>query len=235
MSITDWPTQDRPREKLLEAGVGALSDAELLAIFLRVGVHGKSAVALAQELIQHFGSLAQLFSASQNELSQIKGIGSAKYVQLQAVFEMSRRALADHVSQHTVINDLSALKTLIQLHLRNAECEQCIVLFLDPSLRLIHIEPLTQGSPTSLSLNTRNLVQRAFALNAHAIILAHNHPHGTSQPSDDDILSTQILQNQLHPLGLHVLDHFIVVDGQTPFSMAEHGLITTDLDNFTPT
>ena len=228
MSITDWPLHDRPREKLLNHGAKALSDAELLAIFLRVGVHGKSAVDLAQELIAHFGSLAQLFSASLDELSVIKGMGQAKYVQLQAVFEMSRRALADSACRHTVIADLAALKTLIQLHLHDARNEQCIALFLDPSLRLMHIEPLSEGTLTALNLHTRTLAQRALSLNAHAIILAHNHPHGSAEPSDDDIRSTQTLQAQLRPLGLYVLDHFIIADGQPPYSMAEHGHISAD-------
>ena len=227
MSITDWPVHDRPREKLLNGGAGALTDAELLAIFLRVGVHGKSAVDLAHDLIIHFGSLAQLFHAPLDQLSQIKGMGQAKYVQLQAVFEMSRRALADSASQHTVIADLPALKTLIQLHLRNAISEQCIALFLDPSLRLMHIETLSDGTPTTLNLHTRTLVQRALSVNAHAIILAHNHPNGSSQPSDDDIRTTQALQEQLRPLGLYLIDHFIVADGQTPYSLAENGCIAT--------
>ena len=228
MSITDWPLHDRPREKLLVQGAEALSDAELLAIFLRLGVHGKSAVDLANDLIRHFGSLARLFAANMNELSQIKGMGSAKYAQLPAVFEMSRRALADSASRHTVIADLPALKTLIQLHLRNASTEQCIALFLDPSLRLMHIETVSEGTLTSLNLHTRTLAQKALSLNAHAIILAHNHPHGVAEPSADDIHSTQALQMQLRPIGLHVLDHFIVADGQPPYSMAEHGLIAVE-------
>ena len=228
MSITDWPVHDRPREKLLQHGAEALTDAELLAIFLRVGVHGKSAVDLANDLIAHFGSLARLFAADLNELSQIKGMGQAKHVQLQAVFEMSRRALADSASRHTIISDLPALKTLIQLHLRNASNEQCIALFLDPSLRLMHIETLSEGTLTTLNLHTRTLAQRALSLNTHAIILAHNHPDGSAQPSDDDIQSTRALQTQLRPLGLYLIDHFIVADGQPPYSMAEHGCIATD-------
>ena len=124
MSITDWDVHDRPREKLLTLGASALTDAELLAIFLRMGVQGKSAVDLAQELIRHFGSLSRLFSATQAELTEIKGMGSAKFAQLQAVFEMSRRALADSASQHTVIADLPALKTLIQLHLHDLAHER---------------------------------------------------------------------------------------------------------------
>lgn len=227
MSITDWPVDDRPREKLLQRGVETLTDAELLAIFLRVGVHGKSAVDLANDLITHFGSLARLFSASLTELAPIKGMGSAKYAQLQAVFEMSRRALADNASQHTVIADLAALKTLIQLHLHNAHNEQCIALLLDPSLRLMQIETLPEGTLTSLQLHTRHLAQKALSLNAHAIILAHNHPHGTAQPSDDDIHTTRTLQAQLQPLGLYLMDHFIVAPGEPPYSMAEHGCIAT--------
>lgn len=227
MSITDWPVHDRPREKLLSGGASTLTDAELLAIFLRVGVHGKSAVDLANELIAHFGNLARLFNASLDELSLIKGMGQAKYVQLQAVFEMSRRALADNASQNTVIADLPALKTLIQLHLRAAINEQCIALLLDPALRLIHIETLSEGTPITLSLHTRTLAQTALSLNAHAIILAHNHPSGNANPSEDDIRSTQALQEQLQPLGLYLIDHFIIAHGQPAYSMAEHGCIAT--------
>lgn len=226
MSITDWDVHDRPREKLLTLGASALTDAELLAIFLRMGVQGKSAVDLAQELICHFGSLSRLFSATQAELTEIKGMGSAKFAQLQAVFEMSRRALADSASQHTVIADLPALKTLIQLHLHDLAHERCIVLFLDPALRLIHIDTLSEGSLTHLNFDVRHIAHHALSLNAHALILAHNHPHGASEPSPTDVRSTIELQSQLLPLGVHLLDHFIVADGQTPFSMVENHLIT---------
>ena len=229
MSITDWDVHDRPREKLLTLGASALTDAELLAIFLRMGVQGKSAVDLAQELICHFGSLSRLFSATQAELTEIKGMGSAKFAQLQAVFEMSRRALADSASQHTVIADLPALKTLIQLHLHDLAHERCIALFLDPALRLIQIETLQEGSVSDLILDVRRIAQRALNLNAHAIILAHNHPHGASEPSPTDVRSTIELQNQLLPLGVHLLDHFIVADGQTPYSMAENQRISTSV------
>ena len=225
MSITEWDVHDRPREKLLTLGAAALTDAELLAIFLRMGVQGKSAVDLAQELIAHFGSLARLFSATQAELTDIKGMGSAKFAQLQAVFEMSRRALADNASQHTVIADLPALKTLIQLHLHDLTHERCIALFLDPALRLIHLETLTEGALTNLNLDVRHIAHRALSLNAHALILAHNHPQGISEPSPTDIRTTIELQKQLLPLGVHLLDHFIVADGQIPFSMAENHLI----------
>lgn len=225
MSITDWDVHDRPREKLLSHGASALTDAELLAIFLRMGVHGKSAVDLAQELIAHFGSLSRLFNATQAQLTEIKGMGSAKFAQLQAVFEMSRRALADNASQHTVIADLSALKTLIQLHLHDVPHERCIALLLDPALRLIRIETLTEGTLTHLNFDVRHIAHRALSLNAHALILAHNHPQGINEPSPTDISTTIELQNQLLPLGVHLLDHFIVADGQAPFSMAENHLI----------
>lgn len=227
MSITDWAEQDRPREKLLAQGASALSDAELLAIFLRVGVHGKSAVDLARDLIAHFGSLARLFAAEQSEFAQIKGMGNAKFTQLQAVFEMSRRALADTVSRHAVIGDMSALKTLIQMHLHQTAQECCIVLYLDAALRLIQLEPLSIGSAARVEIDLRTLAQRALSLNTHALILAHNHPNGHAKPSNDDIQSTLILQKQLQPLGLCLLDHFIVADGQVPYSMAQNGHIPT--------
>ncbi len=225
MSITNWDVHDRPREKLLHMGASSLSDAELLAIFLRVGVQGQSAVDLAHALIRQFGSLSRLFAAPQNELTEIKGMGSAKYAQLQAVFEMSRRALADSASQNTAIEDLSALKTLIQLHFRDCAHERCIVLYLDPALRLIHIDTLFEGTLTTLDIDLRALTRSALAVNAHALILAHNHPNGSNQPSESDILSTRTMQNQLLPMGLHLIDHFIVADGSAPFSMAEHQLI----------
>lgn len=221
MSILNWDVHDRPREKLMQYGPKGLTDAELLAIFLRVGVQGKSAVALAQELIDHFGSLHQLLTAPQDQFSDIKGMGNAKFCQLQAVFEMSQRALADNASQNSAIQDMAALKDLIHLQLHNMTHERCIGLFLDPSLRLIHIEVLSEGGLIQAHLNTRQIAQHALNHNAHALILAHNHPNGSNQPSDADIQTTFELHDQLQPLGVHLIDHFIIAQGHPPLSMVE--------------
>ena len=221
MPITDWPIDERPREKLLAHGANHLTDAELLAIFLRVGMVGKSAVDLAHELIAHFGTLSRLFQANIAELSSIKGMGEAKYVQLQAVLEMSRRALKDTLSQQPTFNHIAALKTFVQLQFTASTHETLMVLFFNPNLSLIGIETLAIGDAIKVDLPTRLIVQRALSQNAHSIILAHNHPHGDAQASDEDIQSTRILQQQLKTLGLHVLDHFIIADGQDAYSMAE--------------
>lgn len=225
MSITDWPLDERPREKLLKHGAAHLTDAELLAIFLRVGMVGKSAVDLAHELIAHFGTLSRLFQANIDDLSSIKGMGQAKYVQLQAVLEMSRRALKDTLSQQPSFNHMDALKTFIQLQFTRCTEETLMVLFFHHNLSLIGIEALSVGTTTDIGLSIRLIAQRSLNQNAHSIVLAHNHPHGNAQPSIQDIQSTQIAQQQLLPLGIHLLDHFIVADGQAPHSMLLHNEI----------
>ena len=227
MPITDWPVDERPREKLLAHGAASLSDAELLAIFLRVGMVGKSAVDLAHELIAHFGTLSRLFQANINELSSIKGMGQAKYVQLQAVLEMSRRALKDTLAQSPSFNQMAALKTFIQLQFTGLTQETLMVLFFHPNLSLIGIETLATGSSTQVELPTRLIAQRALSQNAHSIILAHNHPHGDAQPSIDDVHNTILLQKHLQPLNIMVLDHFIIADGHDAYSMTEHRQIQT--------
>lgn len=223
MPITDWLPEHRPREKLIAHGASNLTDAELLAIFLRVGIVGKSAVDLANELIQHFGSLSTLFSANLNELSAIKGMGEAKFVQLQAVLEMSKRALADQLKQQSAFTDIASLKTFIQLQLTNKSKETLIVLFLTPTLNLIAVETLATGELSHVQLPTRDIAQRALSINAHGLILAHNHPQGQAQPSSQDIQNTRILKDQLHPLNLHLHDHIITAEGQPAYSLVEHG------------
>lgn len=223
MPITDWPVDERPREKLLAHGAASLSDAELLAIFLRVGMIGKSAVDLAHELIDSFGSLAALFATSESELSNIKGMGQAKYVQLQAVLEMSRRALASKLSLHNVFDNSAALKTYIQHQLHGLAEEHLIVLFFSPTLTLIACETISTGNALRTTLPIRAITQRALTLNAHSLVLAHNHPDGSAEPSIDDLTSTLLLQEQLLALDLHILDHCIVASGDAVYSMVEHG------------
>ena len=225
MPITDWLPENRPREKLITHGASYLTDAELLAIFLRVGIVGKSAVDLANELIQHFGSLSALFNTNLKELSKIKGMGEAKFVQLQAVLEMSRRALSDQLKQNSAFNDMSSLKTFIQLQLAHKTEETLLILFLTPTLNLISAEIMATGGLTHVSLPIREIVQRALSINAHGLILAHNHPHGKAHPSAEDIQSTQTLKAQLHPLDLHIHDHLITASGEPAYSLVEHGLL----------
>ena len=175
MSITDWPADERPRERLLAQGAAALSDAELLAIFLRVGVRGKSAVDLGRELIGHFTSLGRLFAATQDELSSIQGMGPAKFVQLQAVLEMSRRALAEEMKQASVFATPDAVRDYLRLHLAGLPHEVFFVLWLDAQNRLIAGEELFRGTLTQTSVYPREVVKKALWHNAAAVVLAHNH------------------------------------------------------------
>lgn len=224
MTITDWLPEDRPREKLLAHGASSLSDAELLAIFLRVGIPGKTAVDLANELVAHFGSLSALFNANPADLMQVKGIGEAKYVQLQAVLEMSRRALSDQLTQASAFKDIASLKHFVQLHLSGLHVETLIVLFLSSTLSLITLETMSIGDTATTQLPTREIAKKALSFNAHGVILAHNHPFGDAHPSQEDLNSTYELYLQLKPLNIFVHDHIIVADGQAAFSMVENGV-----------
>ncbi len=224
MSITDWPAGERPREKLLERGAAALSDAELLAIFLRTGVVGKSAVDLARELVQQFGTLTNLFAAREEEFCAIHGMGQAKYVQLQAVLEMSRRALQEEMQSGDALNSPRAVREYLQLLLRTRQQEVFIALFLDAQHRVIASEELFQGTLTQTSVYPREVVKRALHHNAAAVIFAHNHPSGVAEPSQSDQLLTDALKQALQLVDVRVLDHFIVA-GAGCLSFAEKGLL----------
>lgn len=224
MSITDWPAGDRPREKLLQRGAASLSDAELLAIFLRTGVVGKSAVDLARELLTRFSSLTQLFSANEQEFCSVHGMGQAKYVQLQAILEMARRALQEQLQRGDALNSPRAVRDYLQLLLGARQQEVFLVLFLDTQHRVIAAEELFHGTLGQTSVYPREVVKRALALNAAAVILAHNHPSGVAEPSQSDRLLTDALKQALSLVDVRVLDHFVVAFGQT-CSFAEQGLI----------
>lgn len=225
MAITDWPEDERPRERLLAQGAAALSDAELLALFLRVGVKGKSAVDLARQLIGQFGSLNRLFSASQAEFSAIPGMGPAKYAQLQAVLEMSRRALAEELRQSCSLATPAAVRDYLRLHLAGLRHEVFFALWLDAQHRLITAEILFSGSLTQTSVYPREVVKHALAHNAAAIIFAHNHPSGVAEPSETDRILTRELTQALALVDVKVLDHFIVAGNAEPLSFAERGMI----------
>lgn len=224
MSIADWPAGERPREKLLERGASALSDAELLAIFLRTGVVGKSAVDLAREVLARFGSLTQMFAASEKEFCEIHGMGQAKYVQLQAVLEMSRRALQEEVKSGDALNSPRAVREYLQLLLRGRQQEVFVAIFLDAQHRVTASEELFHGTLTQTSVYPREVVKRALHHNAAAVIFAHNHPSGVAEPSQSDQLLTDALKQALALVDVRVLDHFIVA-GAGCLSFAEKGLL----------
>jgi DNA repair protein RadC len=224
MSIANWPAGDRPREKLLERGASALSDAELLAIFLRTGVTGKSAVDLAREVLARFGSLTQMFGASEKAFCDIHGMGQAKFVQLQAVLEMSRRALQEAVRSGDALNSPRAVREYLQLLLRGRQQEVFVVLFLDAQHRLVVSEEMFQGTLTQTSVYPREVVKRALHHNAAAVIFAHNHPSGVAEPSQSDRSLTDALKQALALVDVRVLDHFIVA-GMDCLSFAEKGLL----------
>ena len=225
MAITDWPEDERPRERLLAQGAAALSDAELLALFLRVGVKGQSAVDLARTLIGHFGSLNRLFAASLAEFSAIPGMGPAKYAQLQAVLEMARRALAEAMKQDSLLNTPDTVRDYLRLHLAGLRHEVFFALWLDAQNRLIAAEELFRGTLTQASVYPREVVKKALAHNAAAVVLAHNHPSGVAEPSSADSQLTRELKQALALVDVRVLDHFIVAGTASPLSFAERGLL----------
>lgn len=224
MAITDWPASERPREKLLELGVEALSDAELLAIFLRVGVTGKSAVDLARDLLTQFGSLNGIFAAQLSELTQVHGIGSSKYVQLQAIFEMSRRALSEQMQVKDVLNSPKQVRDFLCLKLGQLTREVFMVLFLDSQNRIVTTEEMFSGTLMQTSVYPREVVKRALHHNAASVIFAHNHPSGIAQQSQADEMITKQLKEALALVDVRVLDHFIVA-GNATLSFAERGLL----------
>ena len=224
MAITDWPLDQRPRERLIRLGPEALSDAELLAVFLRVGVTGKSAVDLAQDMTQHFGSLNRLFSASLSDFSAINGLGPAKFAQLQAVLELARRALAEKLRVGNHLNSPNAVKQYLQLLLGHKSYESFTVLFLDVKNHLIAADELFRGTLTHTSVYPRELVKAALTHNAASVILAHNHPTGKVEPSTADLDLTRTLKQGLSVVDVRILDHIIVAENKV-YSFAEHGNI----------
>lgn len=222
MSIRDWPAAERPREKLLEMGSASLSDAELLAIFIRTGVSGKSAVDLARHLLKQFGSLRRLLEADQKAFSAQLGLGPAKFAQLQAVQEMGRRHMAERLRNKSALENPQAVRDYLKSMLRHEPHEVFGCLFLDSRHQVLTFEALFRGSIDCTSVHPREVVKRALANNAAAVILCHNHPSGNSTPSQADRSLTNLLRKSLELIDVRVLDHFIVGDGE-PLSMAEYG------------
>jgi DNA repair protein RadC len=226
MAITDWPDDQRPRERLLARGAGALSDAELLAIFLRVGVTGMSAVDLARALLAHFdNSLARLAAATPQELTAVNGIGPAKAAQLVATLELARRGLHEELRQRATLNAPGAVRDWLRLRLGSLPHEVFIALWLDAQNRLIADTELFRGTLTQTSVYPREVVKQALAQNAAAVIFAHNHPSGVAEPSQADELLTRSLKQALALVDVRLVDHFIVAGNAPPLSFAERGLL----------
>ncbi len=224
MSIKHWPEQERPREKLIHQGASALSDSELLAIFLRTGTQGISAVELARQVLSQFGGLRALMSASREEFCQGFGLGDAKYTQLQAVLEMSKRHLQEQLMREAVFTSAEHVRTYLSSQLRHSQREIFAVLFLDTQHRLIRYQELFMGTIDAAAVYPREVVKAALQYNAAAVILAHNHPSGVAEPSQADISITDKIKRALNLVDVRLLDHFVVGDG-SPVSLAERGLV----------
>jgi DNA repair protein RadC len=225
MSLKDLPADTRPREKLLARGAGALSDTELLALLLRTGTAGRGVLHMAQEVLKTFGGIAGLLHASVDDLKRVNGLGGpAKRAQLVAVLELSRRAMTQQLKAREVFSSPGAVKQYLQLHLAGREHEVFAVLFLDAQNRLVAMEELFRGTLTQTSVYPREVVLHALQHQAAAVVLAHNHPSGTVQPSRADEALTQTLKAALALVDVRVLDHVIVAPGDA-LSMAERGLL----------
>ena len=224
MAITDWPEEERPREKLLARGPGALSDAELLAIFLRTGIPGRTALDLARDLLGRFGDLRRLLEAPLEEFGRAKGMGPAKYVQLQASVEMSRRYLEAELRRGEPLTCSLTTRRYLMAQLRRYPYEVFAVLYLDNRHHVLHFEELFRGTINGTDVPSREVVRQAIRHNASAVILAHNHPSGLREPSIADRSVTRRLSEALRLVEVRVLDHFIIGDGE-PYSFAEAGLL----------
>jgi DNA repair protein RadC len=224
LAIADWPHQERPRERLLAQGAAGLSDAELVAVCLRSGIRGKSAVDLARELIAAFGGVAGLLGADLPRLLQVKGLGIAKATQFAAAIELARRSLHEGLRSASALTSPGAVRDFLRLALSTRSHEVFVVLFLDAQHRVMRTAELFRGSLTQTSVYPREVVKAALAANAAAVIFAHNHPSGVAQPSQADELLTRQLKDALALVEVRVLDHFIVAGNQT-LSFAERGLL----------
>jgi DNA repair protein RadC len=224
MGIADWPEDQKPREKLLQRGAEALTDAELLAIILRTGVKGKSAVDLGRELVERFGGVHGLLGALPETIQKTPGLGQAKAAQLLAALAVAKRALASEVRQRDNLSSPEAVRDYLRLTLRNREREIFVAVYLDAQNRVLKVEELFAGTLTQTSVYPREVVRLALQHNAAAVIFAHNHPSGLAEPSRADELLTQALKQALALVDVKVLDHFIVA-GNNALSFAERGLL----------
>jgi DNA repair protein RadC len=224
MPIPNWPAHERPREKLLAQGAATLSDAELLAIFLRTGARGKSAVDLGRNLLHEFGSLRYIVEADYERFCQGYGLGAAKYTQLQAALEIAKRYLHETLKRTPALHNPKNTHDYLTAHLRNHEHEVFACLFLDSAHHVIRFDKLFYGTINHATVHPREIVKRALLCNAAAVILAHNHPSGIAEPSQADKQITRCIQKALQLVDVKVLDHMIIGDGHVT-SFAERGLL----------
>ncbi|MBT3505399.1 MAG: DNA repair protein RadC [Piscirickettsiaceae bacterium] len=224
MAIKDWPADERPREKLLQHGAAILSDAELLAIFLRTGVAGTSAVTLARQLLEQFGSLRALLDADKKQFCQQHGLGPAKFTQLQAIMEMSKRHMASTLNHGNTFSDTQTTQLFLKQRLRAYSYEVFACLWLDTKHRMIAFEELFRGTIDSANIYPREVLKQALHHNASAVIFAHNHPSGNPQASPADITVTRQLTAALNLVDIRVLDHIIIGDAHN-VSFAQSGLL----------
>jgi DNA repair protein RadC len=223
MAISDWRPEERPRERLFTEGAESLPDADLLAVLLRTGVRGKSAVDLGQELLARYGSITRLLSAGP-ELLEIKGLGQAKTAQFAAAIELARRAMAEDLKERDALTSPGAVRDYLRVALGHRPHEVFVCIWLDAQHKVIGIEDAFEGTLTQTSVYPREIVKRALVRNAAAVIFAHNHPSGVAQPSQADELLTRSLKEALALVEVKVLDHFIVA-GNHAISFAERGLL----------
>jgi DNA repair protein RadC len=224
MAITDWPINERPRERFIGFGPAALSDAELLAIFFRTGVKGCSAVELARNTLASFGSLTGLLAATEEEFCRTRGLGVAKYVQLQAVMEIAKRSMAEEFKRESVLTSAETTRQYLKLKLRDIPHEVFLMVCLDTQHRVISCEELFRGTINSAIVYPREVIKTALHFNASAVIFAHNHPSGIAEPSQADISLTKRLKQALDFVDINVLDH-VVIANSGAVSLAERGLI----------
>lgn len=224
MSIKDWPDSERPREKLLNKGAAVLSDAELLAIFMRTGTRGASAVDVSRELLHRFGGLRQLINASRHDFCACRGMGDAKYVVLQAALELGQRCLAQRLERGDALTSPDLARSFLRSKLQDLPHELFCCLYLDTKHRVIRFEELFRGTIDGASVHPREVVRCALRHNAAAIIVAHNHPSGVAEPSAADNALTRRLQEALAMVDVRLLDHLVVGDGEV-VSFTERGLL----------
>lgn len=223
-AIVSWPVEDRPREKLLLKGPESLSNAELLAIFLRVGVKGKSALGLAQELLSQFGSLRELYAAPLEELEHVLGMGRAKIAQFKAVTEPSKRYLAEGFQNRPYVESSGDILKLLYQEMRDLDQEVFKVLLLNGQNHVLRIEEISKGTLTTAQIYPREVIKIALRHSAAALVFVHNHPSGAAQPSEDDKKITRDLVFACHLMGIKVHDHIIIGDNDK-FSFADAGII----------
>ncbi len=225
--ITEWPKHEQPREKLRLFGAQSLTDAELLAIFLRVGVRGKSAVSLAEDLLRQFGNLPRLMTCKPDEFIQAHGMGLSKWSQIQAAYELVKRSLEEQLAQDSIFSSPIQVKEFLQAKIGALPHEVFLCLYLDSRLHLIECQELFRGSITQTAVYPREILKEALARNASALIVAHNHPSGNPLPSEADQELTKILIKALQLVEIPLLDHCIV-SGSGFFSFSDSGLMKID-------